>query len=460
LLKISIFALNWQELIDSRSKTGIIKKLSPEMAMPKIILALSLFILYAVSAFAGAGTIRVVGVNGPINPVTTDYLDRNLKEAGQQGDRLVLIEVDTPGGLDSAMRDIVKAIFASRVPVVVYVAPAGARAASAGAVIGLAADICAMAPGTNIGAAHPVAIGEKMDKVMLEKVVNDAEAYLDGIAQKRGRNVALARKMVRESASFAAEKALEARLIDLIAADRAELLQKLDGRQLDRDGKKVTLQLAGGTVVVHEMGVRQRILNTISNPNVAYVLMMLGFLGLFFELSNPGVILPGVIGGISLILAFFAFQTLPVNYAGVLLLLLALVLFIAEIKIVSHGMLTVGGVVAMVLGSLMLFESPEPYMRVSWNVILVTVLFTSAFAIFAVTMAVRVHRRKPTTGQEGLLGEEGVADSDLAPAGKVFVRGEYWEAWSEERIAKGEPVAVIAVEGMRLKVRKAGTREA
>lgn len=427
--------------------------------MPKIILALSLFMLYVVPAFAGGGTIRVVGVNGPINPVTADFLDRNLKAAGQQGDRLVLIEVDTPGGLDSAMRDIVKAIFASQVPVVVYVAPAGARAASAGAVICLAADICAMAPGTNIGAAHPVAIGEKMDKVMQEKVVNDAEAYLEGIAQKRGRNVALARKMVRESTSLAAEKALEARLIDLIAADRTELLHKLDGRQLERDGKKVSLQLAGVAVVVHEMGVRQRILNTISNPNVAYVLMMLGFLGLFFELSNPGVILPGVIGGISLILAFFAFQTLPVNYAGVLLILLALVLFIAEIKIVSHGMLTVGGVVAMVLGSLMLFESPEPYLRVSWSVILVTVVLTSAFAVFAVTMAVRAHRRKPTTGQEGLLGEEGEADSDLMPVGKVFVRGEYWDAWSEERIAKGEPVAVIAVEGMRLKVRKAGTRE-
>ena len=365
-----------------------------------------------------------------------------------------MIEMDTPGGLDTAMREIVKELFASPVPVAVFVTPAGARAASAGAVIGLAADVLAMSPGTNIGAAHPVSLGETPDKVMQEKVVNDAEAYVEGVARKRGRNVEVARTMVRASSSLSAEKALEARVVDLIAADRGDLLKKLDGRIVHRDGTDLTLRLAGVRAESFGMNARQRILNTVSNPNVAYVLMMLGFLGLFFELSNPGVILPGVIGGISLILAFFAFQTLPVNYAGVLLIIFALILFIAEIKIVSHGMLAVGGVVSMVFGSLLLFESPEPYLRLSLGVIATTVLAVTVFFLVAVTKAVQAHRRRPVTGIEGLVGECGTAESDLAPEGKVFVRGEYWDAWSDERIAQGEKVIVVAVEGMRLGVRK------
>lgn len=413
-----------------------------------------LMLAIAVTCRAETPEIRLLTVDGPINPVTVDYLRKNLHESAGRQERLVLIEMDTPGGLDTAMRGIVKDVLASPIPVAVYVAPPGARAASAGAVIGLAADILVMAPGTNIGAAHPVSIGEKPDKVMQDKVLNDAEAYAEGIARKRGRNVETAKSMVRQSSSLSAEKALEAQVIDLIAADRAELLRKLDNRVISREGKNVTLRLSGARVVSYGMSTRQRILNTVSNPNVAYVLMMLGMLGLFFELSNPGVILPGVIGGISLILAFFAFQTLPVNYAGVLLILLALVLFIAEIKIVSHGMLTVGGIVAMVFGSLLLFESPEPYLRVSLGVILTTVLVTALFFVFVVAKAVKAHRRKPISGCEGLVGETGWADSDLAPEGKVFVRGEYWEAWCDERIAKGEKVAVVAVEGMRLKVKR------
>jgi len=270
------------------------------------LLILLLFIMAGpFPAHAGTGIVRVVGINGPVTPVIADYLGRNLHESARSNERLVIIEMDTPGGLDNAMRDIVKDILASPVPVVVHVAPAGARAASAGAVIALAADICAMAPGTNIGAAHPVSIGEKPDKVMAEKLVNDAEAYVEGIAQKRGRDLLIAKKMVRESLSVTAEKALDGKVIDLIAADRGELLKKLDGRTVARDGKTITLQLAGVEVTEHGMRGRERILNVISNPNVAYVLLMLGFLGLFFELSNPGVILPGVIGGISLILAFF-----------------------------------------------------------------------------------------------------------------------------------------------------------
>jgi membrane-bound serine protease (ClpP class) len=402
----------------------------------------------------GQGRIRVIGIRDPITPVIASFLHGTLSDAARQGDSLVLVEVNTPGGLDSAMREIVQDILASPVPVVVYVAPSGARAASAGAIIALAADVAAMAPGTNIGAAHPVSLGQKPDKTMEEKVLNDAEAYAEGIALKRGRNETLAKKMVRESISLSADKALAGNVIDLVARNRADLLQQLEGRHIQREGREVVLRLSGAGVVAAEMGVVERILNAISNPNVAYVLMMLGMLGLFFEISNPGVILPGVIGGICLILAFFAFQALPVNYAGVLLILLALILFIAEIKIVSHGMLTIGGVVAMVLGSLLLFQSSEPYLRVSWGVILVTVSATAAFFTFVVAKALAAHHRRPTTGQEGLLSEQGQAESRIFTEGKVFVRGEYWDAWSEEPIDAGTKVVVEAVEGMRLKVKR------
>jgi len=409
----------------------------------------------AALATAARERIRLVGIQDPITPVTARYLQRNLQEAARMGDRLVLIEMDTPGGLDTAMREIVKDIMASPVPVVVYVAPSGARAASAGAIIALAADVAAMAPGTNIGAAHPVSLGEKTtDKTMEAKVVNDAEAYAEGIAHQRGRDETLARRMVRDSISLSAEKALEGRLIDLIARDRGDLLQQLEGRSFSRNGRESVLRLKSADVVPIEMGAVERVLNAISNPNVAYVLMLLGMVGLYFELSNPGVILPGAIGGISLILAFFAFQTLPVNYAGILLILLGLILFIAEIKIVSHGMLTVAGMSAMVLGSLMLFESPDPYLRISWGVILVTVLATSTFFTVVVAKALSAHRRSPATGREGLIGQEGLAETGLSPEGKVFVRGEYWDAWSDESIKPGRRVRVLEVDGMRLKVKR------
>lgn len=420
-------------------------------------LALLFFLLLMPTAVAGSGKqakVRLLEIDGPINPVTAEYVDRNIKGAADQGESLVLIEMDTPGGLDTSMRVIVKGILSSPVPVAVFVAPSGARAASAGAIIAMAADVCAMAPGTNIGAAHPVAVGEQPDKVMQEKLLNDMTAYVEGIAARRGRNVETAGRMVRDSLSLSADKALEAKVADLIARDRADLLGKLDGREIRRGESTSALRLAGAAVERHGMTRREKILDAISNPNIAYLLMILGMLGLFFELSNPGVILPGVIGGISLILAFFAFQTLPVNYAGVLLILLALVLFVAEIKIVSHGMLTVGGVVSMILGSLLLFESPEPFLRLSWSVILITVGMVTAFALFVVRKAVTAHRRRPSSGCEGLIGERGYADTDVMPEGKVFVHGEYWEAWSDESVAKGDKVVVVELDGMRVKVRK------
>jgi len=408
----------------------------------------------ATVCYAEQASIRLVSVTGPINPVTAGYLARNLQESARQGDKLVLVEMDTPGGLDNSMRSIVKDIFASSVPVVVYVAPTGSRAASAGAVIAIAADFCVMAPGTAIGAAHPVTIGQKPDTVMQEKMVNDMLAYVEGIAVERGRNTVIIRQMVSKSLSLSAEKALAEKVTDFLAVDRTELLQKLNGKNVRRGGVSLVLDLAGAKVVRHEMTTREKILDIIGDPNVAYVLMMLGFLGLFFELSTPGAILPGVIGGISLILAFFAFQTLPVNYAGVLLILLALILFIAEIKIVSHGMLTVGGILAMTLGSILLFDSPEPYLKVSLSLIVTTVLLVTGLAFFVIRKAISAHRRKPFSGKEGLIGEKGYADSDIMPEGKVFVRGEYWNAWSDQPVSRGEKIFVVAVEGLMVKVEK------
>ena len=425
----------------------------------RLLFLILVFLMLPAWLFAQAPQIAVITVQGPINPVKADYLKKNLEAAGSRGDRLLLVELDTPGGLDSAMREAVQSIFASSVPVAVYVTPSGARAASAGAVIGLSADILAMAPGTNIGAAHPVTVGgEKPDKVMEAKIVNDAEAYIEGIARKRGRNVELARKMVRESISLPSEAALQQQVIDLVAADRQELLAKLEGRKVLRGGKEVVLNLAGARVTSYEMGTRDKILDAISNPDVAYVLMLLGMLGLFFELSNPGVILPGVIGGISLLLSFFAFQTLPVNYTGMALILLGIILFIAEIKVVSYGMLAVGGMVSMVLGSLMLFPSPEPYLRLSWSVIIVTVLMTTIFFLVVIAKVVQAHREKTITGVEAMPGEQGVADTDIMPEGKVMLRGEYWNAESSEPIMKGEKVQVVEVNGLHLKVQKVQNR--
>ena len=422
--------------------------------MARLLPLIVIILLHPLWLLADQPQISVVSVQGPVNPVTADYLRRNLEQAARRGDRLLLVEMDTPGGLDSAMRETVKAIFASPVPVAVYVTPPGARAASAGAIIALAADICAMAPGTNIGAAHPVSIGRKPDATMEAKVLNDAEAYVDGIAGKRGRSVEIARKMVRESASLSAERALEGKLIDLIAADRQELLNKLEGRRVLRGGKETVLRLSGARVTNYQMGGRDRILNAISNPDVAYLLMLLGFLGIFFELSTPGAILPGVIGGISLILAFFAFQALPVNYAGALMILLAFILLTAEVMIVSHGILAMGGVIALVLGSLLLFPSPEPYLRLSWSVLLTTVIMIVIFFTFVLAKVIQAHREKPISGTGAMLGCRGRAVTDIMAEGKVMVRGEYWNATSSEMIGKGEEVEVTEVEGLRLTVKK------
>lgn len=413
------------------------------------------FFLLILSLTTEAAGVRVVRLEGPVTPVTAEFMVASLAQSAREGDRLFLVEMDTPGGLDSAMRQIVKGLLASPVPTAVYVTPAGARAASAGAVIGLAADFLAMTPGTNIGAAHPVAVGEKSDRVMEQKSANDAAAYVEGLALRHGRNAVDARLMVTESRSYTAERALLERLIDLIAADRADLLKKLDGKTYLRNGKLQTLHLSGEKVTVREMDFRSRVLNTISNPTIAYLLLMLGFLGIFFELSTPGAVFPGVIGGIAILLAFFGLSMLPVSAAGLLLIVLSFVFFIAEVKIVSHGLLAVAGIVAMLLGSLMLFNSAAGP-GVSLATILTVTALVAFFCAFAVTKVVQAHRRKPVTGVEGLVGEVGTSVGNLSPQGKVFVRGEYWDALAEGSVAAGEQVVVTEVRGMTLIVKKTG----
>ncbi|RJQ18488.1 MAG: nodulation protein NfeD [Nitrospiraceae bacterium] len=412
---------------------------------------LLLTVVFVMPSFAD---ILVIKVDGVVNPVMSEFITRQIDEAEKARSEALVINLDTPGGLDTSMRSIVKRITASEVPVAVYVSPGGARAASAGVFITLSAHIAAMAPGTNIGAAHPVGIGEKMDKTMAEKAVNDAAAYIKTIAGKHGRNAEWAEKAVRESVSITEEEALKLKVIDLIAPDIKTLLEKIDRVTVDTAAGEKTINTKGVNVRYGEMGIRYKILDFISDPNVAYLLMLLGFYGLFFELTSPGAIFPGVFGAICLILAFYSFQTLPVNYAGLLLIVLAIILFILEIKITSFGLLTIGGIISMTIGSLMLFESPLPFLKVSLKVVLPAVIITALFFFLTVSLAVKAYRRKPVTGVEGLVGLEGTAKTDVHNEGLVFVHGETWKAWSDEPMKAGEKVVVEKVDGLKLKVRR------
>jgi membrane-bound serine protease (ClpP class) len=413
--------------------------------------------LGAISASAEVVRIKV---DAPIHPVTSEYIVRAIGTADRDGADLLLLTLDTPGGLDSSMREIIEAIVNARTPVAVWVGPGGSRAASAGFFIALAADVFAMAPGTSTGAAHPVGIsltGQGMDKTMEDKVVNDAAAYIRSIAAKRGRNVPMAEDAVRKSLSYTEKEALDGGLIDMVAGTEADVIAGLDGRTVKRfDGTERTLALAGRPVVETPMTFRQRFLLTIANPNLAYILLMIGLLGLYFEFSHPGAILPGVLGGISLLLAVFAFQILPINYVGLGLILLALILFILEIKVQSFGMLAVGGIVAMLIGSLMLIKSPLAELRPSLSFVLPVVLAVAAIVLFLLALVFKAHARRSMTGREGLIGETGAARTDLSPAGKVFVHGELWEAEAAEPIRAGEKVKVLEVlEGLKIRVGKA-----
>ena len=396
----------------------------------------------------------VATYEGVINPVAAEYLSDAISEATLRQGEALIIRLDTPGGLDTSMRLIIKDITGAGIPVIVYVAPTGARAASAGVFITIAAHVAAMAPGTNIGAAHPVAMGGgEMDEEMKKKVENDAAAYIKSLAEKYGRNATWAEDAVRQSVSATEREALELEVIDLIADDLTSLLAMVHGREVETVRGKQTLQTKDAAIEFIPISLRLKILNALTNPNIAYILMMIGIYGLIFEMSNPGAILPGVVGAISLILAFYAFQTLPINYAGLLLILLSIILFIVEINVPSFGLLTMGGIISLALGSLMLVKTEVPYMRISYYVIFPTVVVTALFFSLVVGMAWKAHRHRPMTGTEGLTGSVGLAKTDISPTGQVLLHGELWNASSTDSIQKGDEVEVTGVDGLKLYIK-------
>ncbi|MDP6459993.1 MAG: nodulation protein NfeD, partial [Candidatus Hydrothermarchaeota archaeon] len=356
---------------------------------------------------------------------------RGIQKAIEEQKQAVIIQMDTPGGLDTAMREIIQSIQTSEIPVVIYVYPNGARAASAGSFIAIASHAAAMAPATNLGAAHPVAMGAGGD--VGEKVVNDATAYMRSLAEQRGRNVSLAASFVTNSTSITAREALDSNIIDIVAEDYTDLLGQLDGFEAEVTGGRKTIETKGAILEDLPMSSREEFLHIISNPNIAYILFLAGIYGIIFELSNPGAILPGVIGGIALLLAFWSFQAISINATGVALILFAILLFVLELKTQTQGFLSIGGIVAFFLGSIFLIDiEKEPYLRISLGVIIPATLLTAGFFAFAVGMAVRAHKRKPTTGIEGMVGLVGTAREELRPEGRIFVHGESWKARTKE----------------------------
>jgi membrane-bound serine protease (ClpP class) len=389
-----------------------------------------------------------------INPVAAEYLHDALSEARTLGASALVIKLDTPGGLDTSMRLIIKDITAAPFPVIVYVSPSGGRAASAGVFITLAAHVAAMTPGTNIGAAHPVAMGGgEMDKTMKEKVENDSVAYIKSIAEQRGRNVAWAEDAVRKSVSVTEREALKLKIIDFVAEDLPTLLKQLEGRTVSLQTGSTVLRTAGATVDEFPMGLRLELLKALSDPNIAYLLMTIGTIGIMAELYSPGAILPGIVGAISLILAFYSLQSLPVNYAGVLLVVLGIVFFILEATVTSYGLLAIGGVTSMILGSLMLIKTDAEFLQLSWGMIVPVIAFAAIGTMFIFGMAVRAMHRQPLTGTEGMVGSIGVAKTLVDPQGQLAVHGELWEAVSEYPLQPGDRAEVTRVEGLTLHVK-------
>jgi len=415
--------------------------------------SLLLLALAAASSKAAPPRVLVVDVDGMIHPVTADILSRAIQQAKQEDAALLLVRLNTPGGLMDAMRQSIEEIVAAPMPVVTYVAPSGARAASAGFFILEAGDVAAMAPGTNTGAAHPVLIGGEMDAIMKQKVENDAAASLRSIVAKRGRNSALAEKAIRESQSFTDKEALDNHLIELVANDDRDLLDKLDGRDVARlDGTRVVLHTRGATIEVYEKNWRQKIVSAIADPNIALVLLVLGALGIYVEFTHPGLIAPGILGAIMVLLGLSAISVLPINWLGAALLLLAFALFILEAKFAAHGVLGAGGALSMVLGAVMLIDSPVPELRIHLSTAIALALPFSLITTMLLSLVLRARRSKVVTGSEGMIGETGTAVTLLAPEGKIFVRGEYWNAVAPVRVAAGSRVRVIGIDRLKLSV--------
>jgi len=406
-----------------------------------------------------ADHLNLVSLQDSINPGTKDFLERAIKVSAEDQAECLVVLLDTPGGLMTTMRSMVQAIMNAPLPVVVYVYPSGAQAASAGVLITIAADFAAMAPGTNIGAAHPVSgTGEDIPKTMNEKVMNDFLAFSRSVANERGRNADWVAKAIRESASITAAEAVANNVIDAVATDLDDLINQIDGYHVERKGFSKVLQVKGLARRTLTPEWQDQILRIIADPSIAYLLLMIGLAGLYFELSHPGTIFPGVIGGISLVAAAYALQKLPVNYAGFLFILLAVVFFILEIKVTSYGLLSLAGVLSLVVGSLMLFRVPGEIGRLSLSVLVPTVLVISAFFVTVATLAFRAQIRKPTTGKEGLVGTVGETRTDLNPEGKIFVEGELWNAYADEPIPRGTKVRVMEIEDLKLKVQRIDAR--
>jgi membrane-bound serine protease (ClpP class) len=409
-----------------------------------------------VSAFlavpCSADVLKIV-VNDAIQPVTAEYIGRALDAAAANQDQAVLIEMNTPGGLVESTRDIIDKIVGSHVPVIVYVTPSGSRAGSAGIFILEAADVAAMTPGTNAGAAHPVTLFGKPDETMMKKIENDAAALMRSVAAKRGRNVELAESAVRESKSFTEQEALEKKLIDYVAADQQDLFRQISGKGFKRfDGTAVTLNLTGQAVRNYPMTLKQQILSYIMDPNITLIILMIGALCLYVEFNHPGAVVPGTIGVIFIVLAAFAMHLLPIRFAALAMILVAFALFAAEAKFASHGVLTAGGIVLLALGGLLLVDGPIPEMRVRWLTAVAVSVPLGIITAFLMTIAVRARRNKVVTGEQGLVGEIGIAQTALSPSGKIFVHGELWDAVSAVPIAAGERVIVRRVDGLTLRV--------
>jgi len=422
-----------------------------------VILTISLGLVSQTEENTVTKRVVVISVDGSINPSSAEYINSGIKSARERDAECLIIKLNTPGGLLKSTRIIVTDILDSQIPVVVFVYPGGSQAASAGVFITLAGHIAAMAPGTNIGAAHPVTLQGEQDSIMNEKATNDAAAFIRTISEKRARNIQWAEDAVRKSLSITETEALKERVIDTIAISVQDLLEKIDGKEISLSFGKKVLDTKNAEVINIEMDFKQKLLGLLSDPNIAYILFMIGIYGIMFELYNPGSIFPGVIGGISLITAFYSLHTLPVNYAGLALIIFAVILFIAEIKVVSHGLLSIGGVISLILGSIMLIdtESTLEVIKISWQVILVIVIFTAAFFIFAIGFGIKAQSRKPTTGIEGIIGEIGETISNLEPEGQIRVHGELWNAESlDGSISKGTKVKVTQVSNLKLMVRK------
>ena len=414
------------------------------------------FLWFASPVFA-ANQIVVVKISGAINPAVAEFVSQEIHQANKEQQALIVLNMDTPGGLDTSMRQIIKKIQSSHVPVASYVSPSGSRAASAGTFITIASHIAAMAPGTNIGAAHPVNMmggNNEQESTMDKKVVNDAAAYIRSLAELRNRNSHWAELAVVKSVSISAEEAKRLNVIDLIAGNVKALILAIDGREIQTTSGPMTLKTGRLEIVYHEMSPRLKMLDIISNPNVAYVLMMIGVVGLYFEMSNPGLVFPGVIGAVSMVLALYAMQTLPIDYAGLLLVLLGALFFIAEIGVMSYGLLSLAGVVSIFLGSTMLIDSDDPAMQISQSILYPTLGLTIVFSIGIIVFATQTRNLKKQGGAEGMLGETGIVKENLNPHGRVLVHGELWEAECEGEIMEGEHVIVESVEGLKVRVKK------